>query len=197
MAKKLFSQEVSNWLKSSQPKDLGSLGSVFQEKGFAVAFLILMAPAALPLPTAGITHVLEIITMLLALELVIGRQSIWLPDKWKKRNLGKTLEKKALPKLISFINWFERRSHKRLTSLLSNRWFLRFIGLLVFILALASLLAVPFSGLDTLPALGVVLTAMALILEDALILIYAMGVGLIGIIVEIGLGSLALHFLHF
>ncbi len=196
MANYSFSNKMSSWLKSPGRKTFGDLENVFGEKSFAVAFLLLMITAALPIPTGGITHIFEFITMLLALELIAGRKKIWTPKFWKRRDLGKTLETKALPKLVSFIRWFEKRSQRRLGTILNNNWFLRFIGLIVFILALASATALPFSGLDTLPAMGIVLIAISLILEDALILLFALAIGIAGVIVELSLGSAAWHFLH-
>jgi hypothetical protein len=191
-----FSIRLNSWLKSKGPKTFGDLETIFQEKSFAVLFLLLMAPAALPVPTGGITHLFELVTMLLALELVIGRRTIWLPKSIKSRNLGEILQKRALPKLVSFIGWFEKRSQKRMAFVVNNFLFSQFIGILVFILAVAAFVAVPFSGLDTLPALGIVVVSLSLILEDALLFIFGLGIGIAGAIVEISLGSAALHFLH-
>lgn len=192
-----FSQKLHAWLSAKGNRTFGDLEAVFQEKSFAVVFLILMAPAALPIPTGGITHLFEIITMLLALELIIGRKTIWLPKSWRQRNLGQILQKKALPKLVSFIGWFEKRSQKRLAIVVNNFLFTQFVGLLVLLLAIAAFVAVPFSGLDTLPALGVVVISLSLILEDALLFLFGLGIGIVGVIVEISIGSAALHFLHF
>jgi len=58
---------------------LGSLIELFQERSFAILFVLLLGVPALPLPTGGATHVFEIIAMLLALELIAGRGEIWLP----------------------------------------------------------------------------------------------------------------------
>ena len=44
-------------------KTLGSLIDLFEERSFAVLFLFLLAPSALPLPTGGLTQVLEAIAM--------------------------------------------------------------------------------------------------------------------------------------
>jgi hypothetical protein len=55
--------------------------------------------------------------------------------------------------------------------------------------------APPFAGLDTLPALGVVVIALSLILEDVVITIVGTVIGLAGIAVEVALGSAVLHFL--
>ncbi len=191
-----FSDKLSAWLRSKGPKTFGDLESLFQEKTFAVLFLLLMAPAALPLPTGGVTHLFELITMLLSLQLIVGRKSVWLPKSFMKKNLGEGLQTKALPKFVSFIKWFEKRSQKRMAFVVNNFLFTQFVGILIFILAIAAFLAVPFSGLDTLPALGIVVISLSLILEDALLFIFGLGIGIVGAVVEISLGSAALHFLH-
>jgi hypothetical protein len=47
-----------------------------------------MALPALPLPTGGATHVLEAVTMLVALQLVVGRRCIWLPARSQSLKLA-------------------------------------------------------------------------------------------------------------
>ena len=51
-------------------------------------FLFLLAPSALPLPTGGVTQVLEAIAMLLALQLIANRDCVWLPRRWEAVDLG-------------------------------------------------------------------------------------------------------------
>jgi len=59
--------------------------------------------------------------------------------------------------------------------------------------ALAAFLAPPFTGLDTLPALGVVLLSLGVILEDIVVVIVALVVAAAGVALEILLGSAAVH----
>lgn len=157
-----FSTRLRKWLASKEPKTLGDLYEEFDDKSFALFFLILMAIPALPLPTGGVTHIFEIITMLLALEMVAGRRTVWLSRALLRRPLGKTLQDRGLPKLITYIQKAERFSRPRLSGWLRNREFLRLVGLLVLVLTIAAFIAPPFSGLDTLPSLGVVFVAFAL-----------------------------------
>ena len=74
-----LSDQLEGWLRSEHAKTIGSLIDVFEEKSFAVLFVLLLALPALPLPTGGVTHVFEVIAMLLALELIVGRRRVWLP----------------------------------------------------------------------------------------------------------------------
>jgi hypothetical protein len=50
-----LSDELDGWLRSDGDKTLGSLIDLFEERSFAVLFLFLLAPSALPLPTGGVT----------------------------------------------------------------------------------------------------------------------------------------------
>jgi len=78
------SEQLQGWLSSDADKTLGSLIDVFGEKGFAICFVLLLGVPALPLPTGGVTHVFEIIAVLLAVQLIAGRKQIWLPKRWIK-----------------------------------------------------------------------------------------------------------------
>jgi hypothetical protein len=196
MATEKFSDRLEKWLRSTKPKTLGDLQTVFEDKAFALAFLLLLFIPALPLPTGGISHVTEIIAMLLALEMIAGRRAIWLPKRWAKRDLGKTTQKKALPFIMRRIRWFEKYSRPRLSGMLDQTAVRSFVGLTVFLLTLAAFLSPPFSGLDTLPSLGVVIIALGLILEDAALYIVGAVIGIIGIVVTIGLGTAFIHLLH-
>lgn len=185
----LFSEALQRWLISDKPKTLDELIQVFAEKSFAIIFLLLMALPALPLPTGGVTHVTELIAMLVSLELIIGRRTVWLPRRWLKFDAGKLLSGKASRRLIATIKWFERLSRQRLSGLLVRSEILSVLGLVVLIFTVAAFVAPVFSGLDTLPSLGVVVIALALILEDALIVLAGLAIGTIGIGLEIAAGT--------
>jgi hypothetical protein len=114
---------------------------------------VLMAVRALPLPTGGATHVLEVVAMLLALELVIGRRVIWLPVRWQRLELAGPASQRFARALVKEIRWFERVSRPRLRPLLQHRLSGMAFGATVFAFSLIAFLAPPFSGLDTLPAL--------------------------------------------
>lgn len=184
-----FSQELEQWLKGSQRKTLGHLFEVFGEKSFAIAFLLLLCVSALPLPTGGLTNIFELIAALICLQLIAGRSTIWLPRKWQKINIGRLLKGKATQKLISVIKWFEKYSRRRGSGILEVNAVRSLIGLVILIFIAGSFVAPPFSGLDTLPALGVVIISLSLILEDVIMLISGIIVGCIGIALTLAAGT--------
>jgi hypothetical protein len=188
----LLSDRLERWLRTDQPKTIGSLVEVFQEKSFAVLFVLLLAIPALPLPTGGVTHVFEVIAMLLALELIVGRRKVWLPQRWLRRELPEGLEKQA-ETLLRLIRWVERHSMARLGALLSSRLSGIVFGVVVLALSLTAFLAPPFTGLDTLPALGIVLISLGVLFEDALLALVGLIIGAAGVLLVIVLGRAAIH----
>lgn len=184
-----FSDQLEAWLKSKQPKTFDSLILISEDKSFAIVFLLLMIFPALPIPTGGITHVFEIIVMLLSLELIIGLNSIWLPKRWRAMKLGKVLGGKIIPVLVGRVRKVEKYSSPRWHALFSLPLVPRFIGLSVFGLTLAAFLSPPFSGLDTLPSIGVVLVSLAVILEDSVLLLVGLVVGALGVGISVAFGK--------
>jgi hypothetical protein len=150
-----------------------------------------MAIPALPIPTGGVTHIFEAAVMLLCLELIIGRKTIWLPKKILHRPLGKTLEKKGLPYLIRKVRWLEKHSRTRGGRLLSHPYYLRLVGATVLVFTIVAFFSVPFSGMDTLPSMGVVGIALGLILEDVVLYVVGVILGSIGVGLYVALGAAA------
>ncbi|HEX7633125.1 MAG TPA: exopolysaccharide biosynthesis protein [Candidatus Saccharimonadales bacterium] len=188
-----FSDQLEHWLKGKHHKTLDSLITLFEDKSFAVVFLLLMILPALPLPTGGITHVFEIIVALLCLELIAGLPRVWLPKKWRYMRLGKFLEGKAIPLLLKRVRQVEKRSSPRWRSFFGLPLVPRFLGLIVLGLTATAFFSPPFSGLDTLPSLGVVLISLAIILDDVVLLAFGSLVGALGVFLVIGVGEAIVH----
>jgi hypothetical protein len=184
-----FSDQLEGWLRGDETKTLGALSDVSAEKSFAVTILLLMFVPALPLPTAGISHVFEAITVVLAGEMLLGRRTIWLPKRWQRRELGPTITDKAVPFMIRWIRRVERFSRPRGAWLFEQGWTLRLLGLLLMGLAIAAVIAPPFSGLDTLPSLGAVAVALAIILEDVVVLAIGIVLGTGGVVLILTIGA--------
>jgi hypothetical protein len=70
---------------------------------------------------------------------------------------------------------------------------LRLLGLVLAVFAVAAALAPPFSGLDTLPALGAVVVCLAIVTADALLLVVGVAIGTGGIVLIITLGAALAH----
>jgi hypothetical protein len=186
------SDEIERWRVEAAPRTLGSLIELFGEKAFAVMFVFLLGVPALPLPTAGATHVFEVIAVLLALQLMIGREQVWLPERWKRIELDGPKQRRLVNGLVKVIRWLERFTRPRLRRAFEHRVSNALFGLAVLLLSLGAFVAPPFSGLDTLPALGAVILSLAVLIEDFALVIAALVVGVAGVALEFVLGKAAL-----
>ena len=187
-----MSHELDAWLHSDGDKTLGSLIELFEKKSFAILFVLLLGVPALPLPTGGATHVFEVIAGLLALQLIAGRDEIWLPARWRSREIAGDKQQRFLTSLVKLIRRLERVSRPRLRFVFDHRLSNILFGVVVLGLTAGAFFAPPFTGLDTLPALGVVLLSLGVLMEDFLIVAVAIVVGATGVLLEIVLGSAAI-----
>jgi len=187
------SVELERWLGGTGTKTLQSLGDLFGEKSFAIVFVLLLGVPALPLPTGGVTHVFEIIAALLALELIAGRTQVWIPERWRAIELAGPRQQRFLAGLMRMIRRLGRISRPRFRFLFDHRLSNLVFGLLVLAGTAGAFLAPPFTGLDTLHALGVVLLSLGVLLEDIIVVLAAVVVGVAGVALEIVLGTAAYH----
>jgi hypothetical protein len=188
----MLSDELERWLRSDGDKSVRSLVELFGEKSFAILFVLLLGVPALPLPTGGATHVFEVIAVLLALQLIAGREEIWLPERWRKLQLAGGKQERFINALMKIIRWLERFSRPRLRFLFNHRLSNAVFGLLVIAGSVSAFVAPPFTGLDTLPALGVVLLSLGVLLEDALVIVVALVFAVAGVVLEVVLGQAAI-----
>jgi hypothetical protein len=187
------SDSIQRWLEGDSDKTLGSLIELFEKKSFAILFVLLLGVPALPLPTGGATHVFEVIAVLLALQLIVGRDEIWLPQRWRRLQLAGGRRERFIAGLMKMIRRLERFSKPRLRFLFDHRLSNIVFGVLVIGGSAGAFFAPPFTGLDTLPSLGVVLLSLGVLLEDVVVVVAGIVVGVGGVFVEVVLGSAAIN----
>jgi hypothetical protein len=185
------SEQLASWLESDVDHTLGGLVAVFEEKSFALLFILLLGISALPIPTGGATHVFDIIAVLVAAQLVAGRDEIWIPQRWRRLDLGGGNKQRFVTALLKLIRFLERFSRPRLAFLFDHRLSNVVFGVLVILFTAGAFLAPPFSGLDTLPGLAVVLLSLGVLLEDIAVVVLALVVGVVGVVLEVVLGKAA------
>jgi hypothetical protein len=137
--------------------------------------------------------VFEIVAVLLALQLIAGREHIWLPQRWRALQLAGERQQRFIHALLRMIRRLERISRPRFVFLFEHRLSNVVFGLLVIGGCAGAFLAPPFTGLDTLPALGVVLLSLGVLLEDVLVCVAGVLVGVAGVVLEVVLGKAVLH----
>jgi hypothetical protein len=187
-----LSDQLEHWLEQEGTKTLGSLIEVFEEKSFAILFVLLLGVSALPLPTGGATHVFQVIAVLLALQLIVNRDEIWLPERFRRVQLAGPRQQRFIGALMKLIRRLERFSRPRMRYLFDHRLSRMLFGLVVIAGTAGAFFAPPFSGLDTLPSLGVVIVSLGVLLEDVVIVVAGLVIGVAGVVIEVVLGKAAI-----
>src|SRR3954463_12926985 len=189
----VVSDDLERWLHGGDDATLGGLVELFGAKSFALVFVLLLGVPALPLPTGGATHAFEVLAMPMPLELLARPSEVWLPRRWSRLEMASGGRRRFLHGLLALIRRLERISRPRLRFLFDHRLSNIVFGALALAGSLGAFLAPPFTGLDTLPALGVVLLSLGVLLEDFAIVVLGVATGAAGVALEVALGSAALH----
>jgi hypothetical protein len=190
MSEKALSDELESCLHEDDVT-LGRLNDLLDERSFALVLMVLLLPSALPIPTGGVTHVLELCAVLVTLQMIVGRGELWLPRRLVDHRLGETITTKAAPKVLRFVRWVERRARSRGDRILGSRPAVSVLGVVLLLFVLGALVAPPFSGLDTLPALGVVVICLGLLFGDVLVVGAGVVIGTVGAALILVLGRAA------
>jgi hypothetical protein len=113
---------------------------------------------------------------------------VWLPKRLQERELKGVTGPRFRTALTKRVRWFERFARPRLAHLFDLRFTSVAYGLLVTVLTAVAFFAPPFSGLDTLPSLGVVVLSLGVLFRDVVISTVGLVIGAAGITLVIGLG---------
>ena len=181
-----LSVQLEEWFGDGTTKTIGGLVARFGPHSFAVVFVLLMALPALPLPTGGVTHVLEVAAMLLALELIVGRRDLAPGAMAGQGAAGAVFA--AVPASAAGTGPLVRAVVAATDAHLLERGLVnRLYGLVTLALAFVAFVAPPFSELDTLPALGAVVLSLGVLLGDVVVAVVGVAIGTAGTALVIGL----------
>lgn len=145
------------------------------ERGFGFVLLLFALPAALPLPAVGVGTVLGPPLVLLTLQQMIGRRTLWLPEKFKARTLTRGALEKFISTAIPFLQKLEILIRPRLGFIMQGA-FSSLIGICGFIMALSVCLPLPLT--NTIPSFGIAVMALGVISRDGLAVIAGMVIGI-------------------
>lgn len=160
-----------------------AIGTVQDEIGDKALGAFLVLPALLEItPIGGVPAVptfLAIVIVIVAAQVAVGREHLWLPDMIERRSVagGKLLV--AVRVLRRPAVWIDRSFHNRLTRF-TTKPFDRIVALICILLALTvpPLELVPFAS--TIPMVTIALLGLALLFDDGLLVLVGLGMAIIG-----------------
>ena len=154
---------------------LESLTDHFKERGFGFFLFLFALPAALPVPAIGLNTIIAIPLLLLTAQQAIGRQSLWIPKRFKDKSISRDTIKQFTSASVPFLKKIEVIVRPRLT-VLSSAAMERVIGVVGFIMALAVTIPLPLT--NTVPSFGIAMMAIGVLTRDGLAIIAGALIGL-------------------
>ena len=149
---------------------IGELADAVGDKGFGVLLMLLALPSALPIPAPGYSIPFGIAMAIIAAQIFIGRQTIWLPKRIMAFRVHPKLASKMLKTGAGFLRRIETLIKPRL------RWMHSKAGhsaLAIIIFLMAVFMMIPIPGTNTLPAMSIFIIGVSMSEEDGFIAIGA------------------------
>lgn len=159
------------------------------EKGFGLVLIVLSLPSALPVPAPGYSTPFGIVIALVALQMLVGRQTLWIPEKLGNVRIKPKLAHRMLGAASKFLTKIERFIRPR------QRWIRGRSGqaaLASVIVVMACLMMLPIPLTNTFPAMVIFMIGVGLSEEDGLLAIAAFAVGCCAVLLYAGIVYLVL-----
>lgn len=157
--------DVVKSIDTGQDTTIGTLVDSLGERAFGALMFIFAVPNIIPTPP-GTSAILGLPLVILTYQVMIGRQSLWLPAVVRQRRISREIIASFVNKVTPLMARLERILKPRLGFLASTDLAERVIGLVTFPLALVLFLPIPFGNI--LPAAAVACVALGLAERDGL-----------------------------
>ncbi|MEQ9315559.1 MAG: exopolysaccharide biosynthesis protein [Henriciella sp.] len=170
-----FLQSIEH-MADEAPEEGFSLKAIFDrldERAFGAALFILALPCCIPF-LYGVPQIVSLPMMVLAGQMVAGREEPWLPEKFAERKIDKKGLTRTAKGGRKWFGWLEKIARPRLTFLMAGSGE-RVIGL--FLVFFCASILVPLPSTNTVPGIGVAIVAFGLMARDGLLVILGSVVG--------------------
>lgn len=157
------------------------------ERTFGFLFVLLALPSALPVPAAGYSVPFGVVMLLLAVQLIVGKKTPWLPSRVLEHRFPLEQVQGLVKAGIPWMQRIEQFSKPRLTPVCTSRTGQAVIGVAISLMAISMMIPIP--GTNTLPAMGIFVTGFGLLDDDGAISLAGMALCAMG-------GTLTLSILY-
>jgi len=146
---------------------VGELLDGLSDRAFGVAMLVLAIPVCIPF-LYGVPQVLSLPMLLIALQMVAGRHTLWMPERLRNRTFTRREFETMAQRAKKYLGWGEAISRPRLTFLTGN-FPERIVGLFMAVFCLSILTPLPLT--NTAPGIAVAIMAIGMIERDGLLVV--------------------------
>jgi hypothetical protein len=162
----------------------GDLIAAMRNRAFGLLFLIFGIPNCLPMPP-GIPVICGIILALIAAQMVVGRDELWLPQRLAVRSFARTDLQRIVNRARPWIERLERYAKPRY-AFLAGPMARRIIGAVVVFLGFVLILPIPFLG-NMPPGIAICVFGLGLVERDGLIIVLGYVATVLGLLVTVAM----------
>lgn len=152
---------------TSDTMTIGELLDALEDRAFGMVMLLFALPCCIPF-VYGIPQVVSVPMLLVALQIVAGRHTLWLPESLKARTFSRAAFERTASRSQRYLKWFEAISRPRL-SWLTRNGVERVFGLFMVVFCIS--IALPLPSTNTVPGIAVAIMAIGFIERDGLLTI--------------------------
>lgn len=165
-----LSQELQRYfLEEERPSQvtLADILLLAKERIFGFLLVVLSLPSALPIPAPGYSVPFGILIFILAVQLIIGAKTPWLPERMMNHPLKLETVQGFLKAGIPWLRRIEAIARPRLPYICTTLPGRVTIGSAIALMAISMMIPIP--GTNTLPAMGIFVTGFGLLEDDGAI----------------------------
>jgi len=159
---------------------IGDLVNALRNRAFGILFLIFGIPNCIPMPP-GIPVICGIVLGLIGLQMLMGRQELWLPGWISRRTFSRSVLDTIVNRSQPYIQKFERLSRPRLEQF-AGPLARRLVGATVVLLGFILLLPIPFLG-NLPPGFAVCIFGLGLVERDGGVILAGFFATVIGLLI--------------
>lgn len=170
---------------------LGEFMKLLGDRAFCLAILVFSLPNSLPVPgIPGFSTITGIPITFIAFQMLVGRDTIWMPRKFAQKTFSQKSVAGMLAKALPALVWLEKFLRPRWIAV-TNTYCERLLALLIIILSL--IIALPIPGGNFLPGLAMSLLALGMLERDGIFVSAAVAFSIAGIFFMIKVIALFFH----
>lgn len=159
---------------------IGDLVNALRNRAFGILFLIFGIPNCIPMPP-GIPVICGIVLGLIGLQMALGRQELWLPERIARQTFSRSMLDSIVTRSRPYIERFERFSRPRLEQF-AGPLARRIVGATVVLLGFILLLPIPFLG-NLPPGFAVCIFGLGLVERDGGVILAGFFATVLGLLI--------------
>lgn len=154
----------------------------FSKDSFLLLLILFALPVAIPVPhPPGFSTLMSIPLIILSIQMLLGHQKAWLPAKIYNYSIKGTTLISFITKITPTLRFLEKYLKPRF-EFVQSIYMVQLLGVVNLLSSVCVSIPVPFT--NTIPAWSIVITSLAMLRRDGLIILIGVFIGMIGMFIS-------------